>query len=559
MYLPVTQDEMKALGWDRPDVVLVTGDTYIDSPHIGVALIGKYLMKHGYKTAIIAQPSIRDGSDISRLGEPRLFWGVSAGCVDSMVANYTATQKTRHQDDYTPGGVNVRPDRASIVYTNLIRRYFKNTVPIVLGGIEASLRRIAHYDYSSHSIRRSVLLDAKADILAYGMAEKTVVELADKLKEAKDWRHIKGICYAAREYPETFVSLPAYEKVSSDTLSFLEMSKRFYQLANNPVQGFIQKHKDRYLVHNPAHPPLTPAELDDCYDMAFERDAHPFYKTGEIRALVTIRQSITTHRGCFGQCHFCAIAVHQGKSVVSRSVRSILKEADRIRQLEGFNGIITDAGGPTANMYGAGCRNNWECTDRHCLTPEVCSNLLFGHKRQMEMLNKLRSLPDIKRVFISSGLRHDLVTADKKYGSRYVNQLVNHHVSGQLKLAPEHVDQTVLSLMNKSPVQSLMEFKVLFEDARARSKKRVYLTYYLMAAHPGCTQEQMHSLKTFLIHTLNHIPRQIQIFTPTPSTLSTAMYYCGTDLDGNRIYCETDQKSRQKQKAIVGSAKRKRE
>lgn len=557
MFLPTTITEIKKLGWTRPDIILVTGDAYIDSPNIGVAVIGKYLLKHGFKPAVIAQPSIESDRDIRRLGEPALFWGVTAGSVDSMVANYTAVKKYRNRDDYTPGGVNVRPNRAAVAYTNLIRRFFKNTRPIVLGGIEASLRRIAHYDYWDDAVRRSILFDSKADLLAYGMAEKTVLELAGTLKAGSDWKAIRGICYIASDPGEGKITLPSFEEVREDKEAFRRMSLLFHAHNDPADPGFVQKHGDRFLVHNPPQPPLTGAELDEIYDLDFERDAHPYYKTGKIRALDTIRQSITTHRGCIGRCNFCAIAVHQGRGVVSRSIDSVVREAERILDKAGFNGIISDVGGPTANMYGVTCRKGLNCKDRSCLMPKPCPNLSFGHDTQIALLRKLRSLPGVKRVFVASGIRPDLTAADKRHGKRYIEEIEKHHTSGQIKLAPEHSEREVLALMNKPSPESLTSFKETFDTACARSGKRQFMTYYILAAHPGCTREHMLALRRFLSEKLRATPEQVQIFTPTPSTLSTTMYRCETDLSGKRIFCEKSVAGKQEQKDVLAPARAK--
>lgn len=551
MFIPTTQNEIESLGWDKPDIILITGDAYIDSPHIGVAVIGKYLIKNGFKTAIIAQPLLSSNKDIARLGEPKLFWGVTAGCIDSMVANFTPTKKFRNQDDYTPGGINLRPNRAAMAYTNLIRQYFKNTKPVVLGGLEASLRRIAHYDYWDNAVRRSILFDSKADILAYGMAEKTIVELASSFKNGTDWKNIKGICYISPDNIENFISLPSFEDAAKDKKAFFTLSELFHKNLENLSAGFTQKHGERFLVHNPPQHPLTEKEIDGVYDMEFERDAHPYYKTGEIRALETIKQSITTHRGCFGLCNFCAIAVHQGSRIISRSAQSIINEVNRIKKLPGFNGIIYDVGGATANMYGTTCVKEWKCSNRHCLMPQPCNNLKFGHKTQIKLLQTILNIPGIKKVFISSGIRYDMVIADKDCGRSYVEQLVSHHVSGQIKLAPEHYDNEVLTLMNKPSIKSLMKFKELFENICKEKDKRFFMTYYLMAAHPGCTNTHMQRLKSFLQGGLKILPEQIQIFTPTPSTNSTTMYYCETDMAGKKIFCEKDQNAKQKQKDIL--------
>jgi uncharacterized radical SAM protein YgiQ len=430
MFLPTTKDEIARLGWDRADIILVTSDAYIDSPHIGIAVIGKYLMHHGFRTAVIAMPSTASDADIARLGEPKLFWGVTGGSIDSMVANYTPTLKKRHQDDYTPGGVNRRPDRATIAYTNLIKRYFKDTVPIVLGGLEASLRRVAHYDYWDNAVRRALLFDAKADILVYGMAEKTILALAGSLRNGTDWKSIPGLCFISSEPVPGFLELPSYDEVKTDRPAYMRMFRSFYQNADDPSTGLIQKHGDRWLIHNPPQAPITTPEFDAVYDLDFERDVHPYYKTGEVRALETIRQSITTHRGCFGQCSFCSITVHQGRTVVSRSKRSVLDEVRRLTRLPGFNGIIYDVGGPTANMYSCVCtKGGAPCKGRNCLMPQPCSKLSLGHTAQIELLNDLMKVPGVKRVFVSSGIRHDLVIADRDIGKRYVEQLVYQSVA----------------------------------------------------------------------------------------------------------------------------------
>lgn len=379
MFLPTTLEEMKKIGWQCLDIILVTGDTYIDSPHIGVAVIGHVLAGAGYRVGIIAQPDAKNGEDITRLGEPRLFWGVTAGSVDSMVANYTALKKRRHSDDFTPGGENTRrPDRATIAYANLIRRHFKNTKPLVLGGIEASLRRTAHYDYWDNAVRRSLLFDSKADILVYGMGEKAVLEIARRLEEKENIQDIRGICYSSKEPKEGYILLPSYEDVKKDKSKFTEMFRLFY--ANNDpltAQGLCQQQDSRYLIQNPPAYRLSEKELDAIYDLPFERDVHPHYKKqGEVRALDTIKFSITTHRGCYGECNFCSITVHQGKTISSRSAASILREAKALTQLAGFKGYIADVGGPTANMYGIECDkklHKGSCKDKRCLYPGASS------------------------------------------------------------------------------------------------------------------------------------------------------------------------------------------
>lgn len=553
MFLPTTKEEINKLGWTRPDIILISGDTYIDSPFLGTAVIGNWLTSKGFKVAIIAQPNVKN-NDIARLGDPELFWGVSAGAMDSFVANYTALNKFRNDDDLTPGGINNRrPDRASMVYTNLIRRHFKNTKPIVLGGVEASLRRIVHYDFKDNNLRRSILFDAKADILTYGMAEKTMLELAIALRDGKEWRDIKGLCYISKEKKEKSLELPSFEDCRNDKDKFFEAFSAFYKNACSKNEKIIsQKNTDRYLVHNPKQPPLTTQELDEIYDLDYTREAHPYYaKQGKIKAQDTIKFSITTHRGCFGECNFCSIAVHQGKEVVSRSAKSILKEAEKITKLPDFKGYITDLGGPTANMYESHCSvngNAGSCDNRRCLFPSACKNLVFGHNKQIDILKKVSELPGVKAVFISSGIRYDMVCSDTLNGQNYLNQVVEYNISGQMKIAPEHCDNTVLALMGKPPINQLPIFIEMFKKA---SKKRQFLTYYFMAAYPGCTEKEMRNLDNYIKRNLKLNPEQVQIFTPTPSTNATMMYYCEKDLEGNKIFVEKDRNAKQKQKRTI--------
>ncbi|HQG31105.1 MAG TPA: YgiQ family radical SAM protein [Deltaproteobacteria bacterium] len=558
MFIPTTRKEMEALGWDRMDVILVTGDSYIDHPCIGVSVIGHVLLDAGYRVGIIGQPDTGTDADIARLGEPRLFWGVTAGSIDSMVANYTASGKRRKRDDYTPGGVNNRrPDRAAIVYTNLIRRFFKDTCPIVLGGIEASLRRIAHYDFWSDSIRRSILFDSKADILVYGMGEKAVLDLGRCLTSGEDYRGVRGICYIAKERNGAWIELPPYDAVTKDKKAFMEMFRQFCECCESPeAKALCQLQDTRYLVQNPPQPLPGPGELDEIHAKDYERDLHPFYREqGEVRALETIRFSITTHRGCFGGCNFCSIGVHQGRVVVSRTKESIIKEAKRLSRHPLFKGTIADVGGPTANMYALGCgtRNGRSaCRERRCLFPSVCPNLKTDHGAQADLLKALREMPGVKRVFVASGIRHDLVAADAKSGRRYLEELVRHHTSGQMKIAPEHTQEHVLRLMGKSGKNLLIAFKDLFYEITRESAKKQFLTYYLMAAHPGCTLDDMRRLKRFATSELRTNPEQVQIFTPLPSTWSGVMYCTGLDPDsGEGIFVEKDRDARQQQKDIL--------
>ena len=564
MFLPTTPEEINRLGWDGLDIILVSGDSYIDSPFIGIAVIGKVLLRAGFRVGVIAQPDPQTDTDIGRLGEPRLFWGVSAGSVDSMVANYTALKKPRRTDDYTPGGINDRrPDRATIVYANIIRRFSKKlhpgtpARPIVLGGIEASLRRVAHYDYWDNAIRRSVLFDAKADYLLYGMAEKSVLELAGACRDGTDPHTIRGLCYIAREPVKGFLELPSYEEASKDKNTFISMFHMFYK-NNDPLngKGLSQRHGDRYLIQNPPAYDQTQEELDFVYDLDYERAQHPYYETrGPVRALETIRFSISTHRGCYGECRFCAIAVHEGRTVRWRSRASIIKEATQITAHPEFKGYIQDVGGPTANMYGFECDKKLKtgaCPSKACLTPQICALLEINHNAQIDLLRQIRRLPGVKKVFVASGIRYDMVLGDAACGEEYLQEIVRHHVSGQLKVAPEHTEKHVLDLMGKPGPESLIKFKEKFDDLSRRAGKPQFLTYYLIAAHPGCTAQDMVRLKKFVNERLHIQPEQVQIFTPTPSTYASLMYYAEMDPFTRRpVFVEKEPRRKEHQKDIV--------
>lgn len=559
MFLPTTKDELKKLGWDSLDIILVSGDTYIDSSYNGSALIGKWLTKHGFKVGIIAQPDINSPEDITRLGEPRLYWAVSGGCVDSMVANYTATKKKRKNDDFTPGGENNRrPDRASIAYTNLIKRYFKNSqTPIVLGGIEASLRRIVHYDFWSNSLRRSIIFDAKADILSYGMGEKSMLALANALAVGEDWRGIRGLAYISKEPKKGYLELPSYEECVEDKNNFIKAFETFY-LNCDPItaKGLVQKHANRYLIQNPPSENFTSEEMDEIYNMDFHRDVHPYYKKdGEVRALDTIKHSVTTHRGCYGECNFCAIAVHQGRTVISRSEDSIVKEVENIATSKNFKGYISDVGGPTANMYQVECNKKLKhgaCAHKRCMYPDSCPALKPDHTKQIQLLRRLKKIDGIKKIFIASGIRYDLILDDNKCGNIYLEELIKDHISGQMKIAPEHTEDKVLSYMGKQGKSLLKEFKNKFYEINNKLGKKQFLTYYLIAAHPGCDEKDMLDLKRFASAELKVSPEQVQIFTPTPSTYSTLMYYTEKDpLTGKKLFVEKDNGKKQKQKDII--------
>ncbi len=557
-YLPTTADDLRQRGWDWLDVVLVTGDTYIDSPYIGAAVIGRVLEAAGFRVGIIAQPDVATGEDITRLGTPRLFWGVTAGSVDSLVANRTASGRPRKQDDYTPGGQNTRrPDRATIVYANLIRQHVRTTAPIVLGGIEASLRRVAHYDFWTNRIRRSILFDAKADYLLYGMAEHAVVALAEALHEGRAPHAIRGLCYVSAAAPPAAVELPAFPDCRDDKDAFTAMFHTFY--GNNDAvtaQPLAQRQDTRYLVQNPPAQPLAPRALDAVYELPYRRDVHPHYAAqGPVRALDTIRWSITTHRGCYGECNFCAIAVHQGRTVTWRSERSILAEARALAAHPDFKGVIHDVGGPTANMYGFECARKPTlgcCKDKRCLYPEICPSLPVTHAPQLALLGKLRAIPGVRQVVVASGLRHDLVLADTRHGADYLRALVTDHISGQLKIAPEHTEPRVLAAMGKPGSGVLLRFKTLFDRLARETGRRQFLTYYTIAAHPGCTEADMERLRTFAARELHTRPEQVQIFTPTPSTYATLMYWTGRNpFTGEPCAVERSAHGRERQKAIL--------
>ena len=602
MFIPATVEECNDLDWKELDVILVTGDAYIDSSYCGVAIIGKYLIKNGYKVAIISQPSLNNSDDILRFGNPKLFWGVTAGAMDSMVSNYTALKKKRKNDDLTAGGINnKRPDRATIKYVNLIKQYSKN-IPVIIGGIEASLRRLAHYDYWDNRIRKSILLDSKADILVYGEGEKTILAIANSLKDflnddnlkpslrafekcvaipenknrlprsarnginsesstiihynrhpelvsgspqgipkqvrndgvLKIAKNIRGICYLTNSVNHLqyagFEELPSFEEVTSDKNNFKKMFDIFYQ--NNSPQnavGLIQKFGNRFVVQNPPNYYLENEELDEVYNLDFENAVHPIHrKDGTVKGFGTTMFSITTHRGCFGECNFCAIAIHQGRKIRSRSEKSIIAEVQKMTNDKRFKGNINDLGGATANMYKMECEKQNEfgsCKNKRCMFPTVCKSRNIGHSHHLQLIKKTLKIPFVKRIFINSGLRFDLIQYDKKFGDEYLEFIVTNCVSGQMKIAPEHTENKVLEAMAK-PKSDLKKFYNDFMRISKKANKKQFLTYYLIAGHPNCSSNEMEKMKEYFNKELKTVPEQIQIFTPTPSTYSTLMYYC---------------------------------
>ncbi len=562
MYIPMSKKEMAKLGWEQLDIIFITGDAYIDSPQIGVALLGKYLIEKGYKVGLIAQPDLTRKKDITALGEPTLFWGVSGGSVDSMVANYTASKKFRKQDDYTPGGSNnKRPDRAVIRYVNLIRQYFKKTQPIVLGGIEASLRRITHYDYWSNKIRKPILFNAKADYLLYGMAEKSTLNLADALRKNKSPENIRGLCYIAKKQKKNYIELPGFDIVKQDKNEFVELFHQFYQ-NTDPVnsKGLCQKIDNRYLIQNPPEEYMTEAELSSLYKLNFHRNAHPKYNQ-KIRALDTIRFSVPTHRGCYGECNFCAIAVHEGTRVRWRNANSITREIKEFTKHKKWNGNVSDLSGPTANMYGYECNHkisHGKCQNRRCMYPKLCSNIQPDHSKQLALLKKIEKIEGVKKIFISSGIRPELIKADSVNGEHYLRKIVKDHVSGQLKIAPESTSDTVLNYMGKPGFEHTKWFKRKFDKYSKIFHKRQFLTYYFIAAHPGCDEKEMKKIRHQIFKTLKIRPEQVQIFTPTPSTYSSVMYYTEKDpFSGKKIFVEKSRNGKVRQKNYLVKRKRK--
>ncbi len=558
-FLPTTREEMHQRGWTQCDVILVSGDAYIDSPFIGVAMVGRMLEKLGYKVGMIGQPDIKSDSDIKRLGEPRLYWGVSGGSVDSMVSNYTATKKFRNSDDYTPGGKNdKRPDRALSVYCNLIRRYFKGTVPLVLGGIEASLRRVTHYDYWSNKLKKPILFDAKADILIYGMGEIAIEQLTRALDEKRDYTDIRGLCYISKEPNYEYIQLPSHAECLEEKEKYIDLFDDFYD-NNDPIaaKGLCQPVDTRFLIQNPPCDYLNEEEMDANSNLPFTRELHPYYaKMGKVKCLETIKFSIMTHHGCWGECNFCAIGVHQGRTIRTRSETNILEEAKDFNKYKDYKGIISDVGGPTANMYGYECDKKLKlgtCDHQRCVDANhLCNVMKVDHGRNINLLRQVRQVEGVRKAFVASGVRYDLITEDKRHGYDYLKEMVKHHISGQMKVAPEHTQQHVLELMGKPGKQTLVDFKKLYDKLNKEEGKKQFLTYYLIAAHPGCEEKDMHELKRFTTDELQMNPEQAQVFTPTPGTYSAVMYYTEMDpMTRKKIFVEKDTKRKEKQKQIV--------
>jgi len=552
-FIPTTREEMSRRGWRELDVIFVTGDAYIDHPAFGVPLLARWLEFHGFRVGIIAQPDWRSREPFMALGRPRLFFAVSAGAMDSMVAHYTPLKKMRHDDAYTPGGRHgARPNRATIVYTSRLKEAYKD-VPVVIGGIEASLRRFAHYDYWEDKVRRSILFDAKADLLLFGMGERSLLELAERLRKREPLAHIidiRGTASVVRgDLSSDAVELPSWEEVATDSRQYAEAFRIVSREMHAGGRILVQRHGGRILFCNPPSLPLSEAELDAVYALPFLRAPHPSY-TEPIPAYDQIKSSITTHRGCFGGCAFCAITYHQGKFIQSRSERSVVDEIGRMAKMPWFRGSVSDVGGPTANMYGLRCGSpdgGNRCHRESCLYPSVCRQLVTRDRRAATLLRRVRTIPGVRHVTVSSGIRYDLLERQPEYFS----ELLAHHVGGLLKVAPEHTVDAVTDLMRKPGKEVFERFLGRFRDESARLARKQYVVPYLMSGHPGCTLDHMVELALFLKrHNLR--VEQVQDFTPTPGTLATAMYHTGIDpLSGRELYVARSDREKRLQKAVL--------
>ncbi|MBE5946524.1 MAG: YgiQ family radical SAM protein [Lachnospiraceae bacterium] len=536
-FLPLNKNEMELKGWDRPDFVFVIGDAYVDHPSFGPAIISRMLELYGYKVAIIAQPDWKNVESIDIYGEPRLGFLVSAGNMDSMVNHYSVSKKRRSVDAYTPGGeMGKRPDYATIVYCNLIRRKYKKK-PIIIGGIEASLRRLAHYDYWSNRLKHSILVDSQADILIYGMGENAIVEVAEALEagiDVKDITYVKGTAYRTKNTDnlDEFTALPEFDDLVSDKINYAKSFKIQYDNTDYFTgKVLVEKYNDhQYVVQNPPAKPLSESEMDRVYSLDYARTYHPSYEPlGGIPAISEIKFSLVSNRGCFGGCSFCALTFHQGRTLQTRSHKSIIKEAEKMIWEPDFKGYIHDVGGPTANFRVKACEKQKKygvCKDKQCLFPKPCQNLNVDHSDYLELLRKLRELPNVKKVFVRSGIRFDYLMADKD--DEFFRELCKYHISGQLKVAPEHVSNNVLNKMGKPENSVFKAFCDKYKKINEELGMKQYMVPYLMSSHPGSTMKDAVKLAEYL-RDLGYMPEQVQDFYPTPSTISTCMYYTGVD------------------------------
>ena len=569
-FIPITREDVTERGWSELDVIFVSGDAYIDHPAFGVPLLARWLEKHGFRVGIIAQPDWRSKDAFMSLGRPRLCFAVSAGAMDSMVAHYTPARKLRHDDAYTPGNRHgARPNRATIIYTSRLKEAYRD-VPVIIGGIEASLRRFAHYDFWENKVRRSIVFDAKADLLIYGMAERPLLEVVGRLnagEQIQDIRTVRGTCRVAGKSErldfishdsdaagkgerDNVLEIPSHEDVAADKALFAE-AFRLASLEQNPCSArtIVQRHGDRLLISAPPALPLSEAEMDAVYALPFEKAPHSSYQE-QIPAWEQIKTSITSHRGCFGGCAFCAIAMHQGRTIQSRSENSILSEVRELADKSWFRGSISDVGGPTANMYGLFCGNaeaNRSCRRASCLFPAICRRLESNDRRAVGLLRRIRGVAGVNHVAVSSGVRYDLMERQ----AAYFQELVGHHVSGLLKVAPEHFAEHVTALMRKPGRKAFESFLRRFRDESDRIGKRQQIVPYLISGHPGCTLSDMLEL-ALALKTLGFRVEQVQDFTPTPGSLSTCMYHTGIDPDsGKAVYVPRSDREKGLQKALL--------
>lgn len=559
-FLPVNKREMEERGWDRVDFVYVTGDAYVDHPSFGSAIISRLLESRGYRVGMICQPDWKQKESVQVFGEPRLGFLVSAGNMDSMVNHYTVSGKHRQKDAYSPGGeMGHRPDRSATVYSNLIRQSYKKT-PIILGGIEASLRRLAHYDYWDNRVRRSVLMDSGADLISYGMGEHSILEIAEALESGipvEEITYIPGTVFKCRDLSRVYepILLPSFEEISENKKLYAESFAVQYKntdpfTAKPMAESYGTK---GYIVQNPPAHPLSREEMDDVYAFPYTRKSHPMYEEkGGIPALEEIKFSLTSNRGCFGSCSFCALTFHQGRILQTRSHESLIEEAKLMTQEKDFKGYIHDVGGPTADFRQPSCKKQLTkgvCMNRQCLFPTPCKNLDVDHRDYVALLRKLRRIPKVKKVFIRSGVRFDYVVADKD--KTFLRELVEHHVSGQLRVAPEHVSDQVLKYMGKPSHSVYQQFLREYEEANKKTGKQQFAVPYFMSSHPGCTMKEAVRLAEY-VRDLGFTPEQVQDFYPTPSTLSTCMYYTGIHpLTGEKVYVPRNPREKAIQRALM--------
>lgn len=558
-FLPISREDMKKNHISQLDFIIITGDAYIDHPSFGTAIIGRLLESEGFSVGIIAQPSWDSCEDFKKLGEPKYGFLINSGNIDSMVNHYTVAKKKRHDDLYSPGGKGgYRPNRAVIVYSNRAREAYKNT-PIIIGGIEASLRRFAHYDYWDDKIRKSIILDSKADLLIYGMGEKPIVEIANLLRYGKPINHItsvRGTSYVSNKLDtlKDYILLPSFDEIISDkkayASSYFLSSREQDSVWGKPL---VEPYGDRFVVQNPPQKPLSTKEMDRIYNLPYTRTYHPIYEeAGGIPALKEVKFSITSHRGCYGSCSFCALTYHQGRVIQNRSQDSIVSEAKLLTEDKDFKGYIHDIGGPTANFRQRACKKQIEhgvCKDRQCMFPTPCKNLIVDHTEYLSLLKKVRTLPKVKKVFIRSGIRYDYLIYDKN--PKFFNELCEHHISGQLKVAPEHISDKVLCEMGKPSKEVYERFITKYHAINKKLGKKQFVVPYLMSSHPGSDLNAAIELGQY-IKSMGHMPEQVQDFYPTPGSLSTTIYYTGINpFTNKKVYVTKSQKEKNMQRALL--------